>query len=1787
MSSEIINDSLRELLSLLEQRRENSADSELESRFFNDTLMYLMSDGVDHWFCNKDILPIARESLWLFSLPEHEHINEFKNKLDKQLKACTYCAQAYHLSKEPERKRYELMFTKDAVKDFFGSLEKFDLKRVNASLTLTTPSTFQLTDPILCAICEIIFSPGLLGHNTIDQLFCQVFERIQQTGFFPTFNTDSAPYIYRLSLYHLRVVRFWTRKLLEKFVTEDKYTFSDETFLQIEDVVLSIIQQFTTEEDQFNETVLKVCPFQVTGDLGEFWKAFRIIVGASSAQVLEHCLSESNVSMPQLIRIQLESSAEWLGEILKTMTTMLLKLQGRFWGEVHNDSTPYYDIVKQICEHHVFQSAMKIAREGNTGKILQRDGTPYPEDKLMAKIKSMLEWIYPYWSSLRQTPVENDITHKILDTTFGYFQMSTWGVMSRAYCAELGLQIVDQCLADDSIPIDKIEEYASKMVGFATTVPEKLPALVRNMPIVARSVIAELMERDTVGINTAFHEIYRDAALRNDSVKLSQHTAIWKQLRHCFNNEEELNSAWVFNLLLKCYGNIAAIDIPNFISTRPLYDNSEEGALILKRVNELHSILLGLLKRWMTLSWDIKKERIADPQLLKPFVQLLCSPYPDLRANVKYFLNDQSTQKSDAELFVLLFKEHTFTTLDAFNEVLREFVDLTKTKVDVFRMVPCLMECLLHLVQTLTKGDYLEKSADGAKKDEEDAVKTFWDVCWKTVSIVLSTALKWAESYKPKDVVDTIIPVLDIAIGMMNGRRAFGEFVQKVTSSQDEQLEEEVIRYDSMNSAVDSLSNWVYVTRNELIARLVPLTVGILKVLKSAKMKISVEAYDRLMTAATGVNASRLSPENKESLFMALSAHEPTNVILMDGSDDDENMSWEPITVGSLTKKSEKASSSKPRQITLNESFQNVNLNGSPVRKPNKSKISSYFNKNQEVVVLDGDDLASETIVIKEEDDVKPGISEEDNFDDFDMDMDFSQIPDEWLEGREKQPEQPRIIKAPERDANATSKATTNAPRVYVQSKQPTFAVTTNGRRLRPPSMGFSKLKSLRQEFKAERRLVATAKSPSAAGVVRNRFNQGSKGGDSGSDSGSESESDSDDGDNAGLLGLISDMDSSESRYGSVATNGKESSSVKALFESKPKRTIKIIETPQASKMIQERRMKANEMEKRRHKFTPNLDKLYKQILSWDITKHGDCPPDVQISSYRSIPNRFDTYDAYFGYFEPLLMNECWSQVERARETLTEADVLDRCTLNSRCHINDFVDVSFSVPLSLVTNNLQTDDLVCIANHFGPDFFAADTQDSRWKGKAFLGKIMTITQTKNMGDITIRTYFTADKITLLNSLAPKTPWRMLRIMTLTTILREYAALQGFQYYDLANDILSPKLSDVPKPSQAMVDEYCTNYKVNQSQAEAIASAITKKKGFSLIQGPPGTGKTKTILSLIVSLLDSNRGHTIKNPTQPYGSGKILVCAPSNAAVDEIAKRLKDGVMTGHGLKQPSIVRIGVSDSVNASVKDLLLDRLIEHEMDASGDNDEKNGKFSARRSHLHNEIRDIQIGLDDVERDIAQAGSDMAQMAVLREKRKSLLQKRNKNKMMLKDIYEDQRDHSHQLEVSRLRARQKVFANADVVCATLSGSGHDMLTSMCVSFDTVIVDEAAQSIEISSLIPLKYDTQRCILVGDPNQLPPTVISVVASKFNYQQSLFMRLENSIGDEVNLLRVQYRMHPEISKFPSQIFYKSKLSDGPDMASVTSAIWHHRPEFPPYSFFNVLDGHEKVGRGKSIFN
>jgi len=129
-------------------------------------------------------------------------------------------------------------------------------------------------------------------------------------------------------------------------------------------------------------------------------------------------------------------------------------------------------------------------------------------------------------------------------------------------------------------------------------------------------------------------------------------------------------------------------------------------------------------------------------------------------------------------------------------------------------------------------------------------------------------------------------------------------------------------------------------------------------------------------------------------------------------------------------------------------------------------------------------------------------------------------------------------------------------------------------------------------------------------------------------------------------------------------------------------------------------------------------------------------------------------------------------------------------------------------------------------------------------------------------------------------------------------------------------------------------------------------------------------------------------------------------------------------------------------------------------------------------------------------------------------------------------------------------------------------------------FSTVIIDEASQAIDLSTLIPLKYGCRSCILVGDPQQLPATIISKKALEFRYETSMMSRF---IKDKYpcTLLDIQYRMHPMIREFPSKHFYDDKLKDGENtLSSSYTKVFHSDPKFAPFVFFDVDSKNENKG-------
>jgi hypothetical protein len=124
------------------------------------------------------------------------------------------------------------------------------------------------------------------------------------------------------------------------------------------------------------------------------------------------------------------------------------------------------------------------------------------------------------------------------------------------------------------------------------------------------------------------------------------------------------------------------------------------------------------------------------------------------------------------------------------------------------------------------------------------------------------------------------------------------------------------------------------------------------------------------------------------------------------------------------------------------------------------------------------------------------------------------------------------------------------------------------------------------------------------------------------------------------------------------------------------------------------------------------------------------------------------------------------------------------------------------------------------------------------------------------------------------------------------------------------------------------------------------------------------------------------------------------------------------------------------------------------------------------------------------------------------------------------------------------KEKMRAIKNAQIVCCTCIGSGGEILDGMF--FERVLVDEATQATEPATLVPLTRGCKQLVLVGDHCQLPPTVLSTRAEEEGLGVPLFSRMV-ACGVPPCMLDTQYRMHPSIAQFPSDLFYGGKLLNG----------------------------------------
>lgn len=273
-----------------------------------------------------------------------------------------------------------------------------------------------------------------------------------------------------------------------------------------------------------------------------------------------------------------------------------------------------------------------------------------------------------------------------------------------------------------------------------------------------------------------------------------------------------------------------------------------------------------------------------------------------------------------------------------------------------------------------------------------------------------------------------------------------------------------------------------------------------------------------------------------------------------------------------------------------------------------------------------------------------------------------------------------------------------------------------------------------------------------------------------------------------------------------------------------------------------------------------------------------------------------------------------------------------------------------------------------------------------------------------------------------------------------------------------------------------------NKNLNASQQQAVA-AVMQNEQITIVHGPPGTGKTTTLVEAIVQLTAAGE--------------KVLVSAPSNTAVDNIAKGL---------IRQNvRLLRVGNTTKVD--------NEIFEHTPE---------GKLN--NSRQQKEIKQLKIRAEEFRK------------MALKYKRSFGKAEREQRNLLFKEV------KNIRTEIKQLQAynEEKLFAEAQVIAGTPIGLYDAGISN--IHFTTLVMDEAGQCIEPLAwcVFPL---AEKMVLAGDHWQLPPTVLSNEAALLGFNNSI---LEVAINHSPNvfLLNTQYRMRAAIAGFSSNYFYNGLL-------------------------------------------
>ncbi|KAI8086379.1 P-loop containing nucleoside triphosphate hydrolase protein [Halteromyces radiatus] len=404
--------------------------------------------------------------------------------------------------------------------------------------------------------------------------------------------------------------------------------------------------------------------------------------------------------------------------------------------------------------------------------------------------------------------------------------------------------------------------------------------------------------------------------------------------------------------------------------------------------------------------------------------------------------------------------------------------------------------------------------------------------------------------------------------------------------------------------------------------------------------------------------------------------------------------------------------------------------------------------------------------------------------------------------------------------------------------------------------------------------------------------------------------------------------------------------------------------------------------------------------------------------------------------------------------------------------------------------------------------------------------------------------------------------------------------------------MGPYPQDIPKQN---------NVPFTPVQVESIHSGMNH--GLTMVVGPPGTGKTDVAVQTIANLYHNH-------PNQ-----HTLIVTHSNQALNQIFEKLMELdidsrhlVRLGHGEEELntelSFSKFGRVTSFLERRIELLkeVDRLSQS-LEIPGEHGstcETAGYFynyhvKTRWAPYHDKITtDKNMTLADVRDEFpfavffANAPQPLFNDDMTVDDAIDVAQGCFRHLEKLFEELEDVRPFEL-LRYSTDRANYLITKEAKIIAMTCTHAAlkRRELVSLKFKYDNVVMEEAAQILEVETFIPLLLQEpedgenrlKRVILIGDHNQLPPVVKNLAFQQYgNMEQSLFTRFIR-LGVPALQLDAQGRARSSLAKLYSWRY--NQLGDLPNVLTNSEFLQANAGLTYDYQFINVGPYH---GQGES---